>query len=127
MIPAVNSRKWLVVFIIYAAAIFAAFFVTRVLRDNHSLNRSVSGILILSVFTSLVPSIGGYMGKRVFFIIYTISVVLGLLFALYTVLANIAPGWDDLTSIIGYLFIVAIGFIVAANAELIRMFLNNRQ
>jgi hypothetical protein len=127
MLPDKNSRKWFLLFLIYAVVIFLAFLATKLRLGDGALNRGLKGILIISVFTSLVPCIGGYMGKRIFFTCYTISVIIGLAYSVYAVFADIAPGWSELTSIIGYLFIVGIGFIVAANAELISFFLKNRK
>lgn len=127
MLPDKNSRKWFILFLIYAIVIFLAFLATKLRLGDGALNRGLRGILIISVFTSLVPCIGGYMGKRIFFIVYTISVVIGLAYSLYAVFADIAPGWSELTSVIGYLFVVGIGFIVAANAELINYFVQNRK
>jgi hypothetical protein len=46
---------------------------------------------------------------------------------LYVVLGDITPGWGDLTSMIGYLFIVIIGAILSALAEIIIYFVKRKQ
>lgn len=127
MLPARYSRKWFLLFIIYAAVIFAVFYLTKRYLGVAAANRRAGGVLVLAILTSMIPCIGGYMGKRIFFTLFSVSVVVGLAYALYAVFADIAPGWAELTSIIGYMFIVGIGFIVAANAELISYFLRNRK
>lgn len=127
MLPAPNSKKWFIIFLIYTAIIFIVFFATKLYLGVDGIVQDSRGILMLALITSLISGIGGYMGKRIFFVIFSISVFIGLIYALYAVFADLAPGWAELTSIVGYMFIVGVGFIIAANAELINYFLKNRK
>ncbi len=127
MIPERHSKKWFILFIVYTSLVLVVFLFSKILLGGDALRRGIQGILLLSIGSSLLPCIGGYLGKRIFFIVYTFSVIVGMIYALYTIIADTSPGWGDLTSIIGYLFIIGIGFIVAANAELANYFIQKRR
>ena len=45
----------------------------------------------------------------------------------YVVLGNTAPGWGDLTSIVGYLFMVGVGAIVGLVTELVLYFIKKNK
>jgi hypothetical protein len=120
MIPQKKSSRWLVVFLIYTMVIFISLLSTRLLLGSEIVPRNIWGFVILSTGSALIPSLGGFLGKRIFFLIYTIASIIGILYMFYVVIGNTAPGWEDLTSIIGYLFIVVIGFVLAIVSELIR-------
>lgn len=44
----------------------------------------------------------------------------------YVVLGNTSPGWSDLTSIIGYISIVAFGGILALITEILSYFIKRK-
>lgn len=127
MIPEKKSKNWLIIFIFYMLIVFLALLVTRLLIGHGVVTGGIQGILVLSLCSALIPCIGGYFGKQIFFIFFSISVVIGILYAFYSIIANIAPGWGDLTSLFGYVFIIAIGLIVALNAELILLYNKNKR
>lgn len=119
MFPVKKSKNWIIIFIIYTVIIAAALIITRIIIASEDLSGSIPGMLILAVCSSILPSIAGYFGKYIFFYIYSLSVLLGILYAFYVAIGDVAPGWGTLTSIIGYLFIVVIGLVVALIAETI--------
>lgn len=119
MIPVKKSKSWLIVFIIYTIIIFAALIATRILITSDYLVDSIPGLLLLSLCSALLPSIAGYFGKHIFFIIYSLAAIIGIIYAFYVAIGDIAPGWGTLTSIIGYLFILFFGIVVAFIGETI--------
>lgn len=126
MIPIRSSSKWIGVYIIYAALIFIGFFVTRIKLGDELFSSNTFRLFIISLGSALIPCIGGFLGKRLFFIIYTISAIIGVLYMFYVIFGNTAPGWGDLTSLIGYLFLLCIGTIVGFIAEIVSFFINKK-
>ncbi|MFT4146939.1 MAG: hypothetical protein QM644_21065 [Mobilitalea sp.] len=123
MVPEKKSSRWWIICILYFIVIFAALLVSRLLITNDYIMGSIPGILVISLCSALPPSIAGYFEKKIFFILFSISILLGLIYAFYVALGDIAPGWGTLTSIIGYLFFVGIGLIVALIAETLSLLL----
>ena len=124
MIPSKKYKKWILIFLIYVIVVFLSFLITRLVLGSDVSGRYLLGLMIMSMSSAFIPCIAGFLGKLVFFIVDTIFIVLGILYMLYVVLGNTAPGWGDLTSIIGYLFIVLFGVIIAAVAEIISYFVS---
>jgi hypothetical protein len=91
------------------------------------LGRYIFGLLIISTGSALIPCIGGFLGKRVFFLIYTFCTISGILYMFYVVLGNTAPGWGDLTSIVGLLFMVSVGAALGIVIEVIVYFVKRKQ
>lgn len=127
MLPLKKSSKWIGFFILYTIVIFIGLISTRFILGSEIFGRYILGLLIISMVSALIPCIGGYLGKRIFFIVYTLSALVGILYMFYVVLGNTAPGWGDLTSIVGYLFIVAIGIVLALVTEVIYYFTKAKQ
>ena len=119
MLPSKKSKHWIGVFILYALVIFIGFIATRHILGSKIFGSYMFNLLGLSIFSALIPCIAGYLGKRLFFIIYTFCVIAGILYMFYVVLANIAPGWGELTSIVSFLFMVLVGVVLALVTEII--------
>lgn len=124
MIPTKKSSKWIWVFLLYTIVIFIGLLATRVILGSEILDRYIFSLLIISIGSALIPSIGGFLGNRNFFIVYSLSAILGIFYMFYVVLGNASPGWGDLTSIIGYLFIIGVGTVLALVTEVVRYFVN---
>lgn len=84
---------------------------------NEVFLRNIVGMVLLSFSTASLPCIAGYFGKRLFFLIYSLAVLLGIFYIYYVIISDISPGWSDLTSIIGYLFIIGVGTLTAFITE----------
>ena len=69
MMPPKKSNQWIGVFILYTVVIFIGLLTTRVLFGSDILDRSIISLLIISIVSALIPSIGGFLGKRIFFVI----------------------------------------------------------
>lgn len=122
MIPQKKSNQWIGVFILYIIVIFISLLTTRVMLGSEILGRNIFGLFIISTISALLPIIGGFLGKRIFFNVYTFSNILGIFYMFYVVIGNASPGWSDLTSIVGYIYIVTVGAILALLTEVISYF-----
>jgi hypothetical protein len=127
MIPLKKSNNWVGVFIFYSLVIFIGLLTSRFVLGSEFFVRYILAMLLIAMVSALIPCIGGFLGKRIFFIIYTLSVIVGILYMFYVVLGNTSPGWGDLTSIIGYLFIVVVGAVLALLTEVIIYFVKPKQ
>ena len=127
MIPLKKSNNWIGVFIFYALVIFIGLLTSRFVLGSEFFVRYILAMLLIAMVSALIPCIGGFLGKRIFFIIYTLSAILGILYMFYVVLGNTSPGWGDLTSIVGYLFIVGVGAVLALVTEVIIYFVKPKQ
>jgi len=116
-----DLKKWCIIFILYTAIVFTVLLVSRFLIGGNTKVNNVFGLFILSLGSAFLPCIGGYFEKFTFVSVYSLSVIVGLIYALYVAVKDIAPGWGDLTSIIGYLVIVVIGIIIGCVAEIVYM------
>ncbi len=129
MPPAERSRFWLGIFVIYTMLIMLALLVTRALMGSDIFFRYVLFMLIISVIAAVFPSIGGYLGKKMFFVILTIAVAVGIIYMFHVVLGNAEPGWGDLASIVGFILIIGVGagFGLAAEAGIYLIRQQNRK
>ena len=127
MIPLKKSNNWIGVFIFYTLVIFIGLLTSRFVLGSEFFVRYILAMLLIAIVSALIPCIGGFLGKRIFFIIYTLSAIVGILYMFYVVLGNTAPGWGDLTSIVGYLFIVGVGAVLAVVTEVIIYFVKTKQ
>ena len=119
MLPAKKSKKWVLVSSIYFIIIFISLLATRIILGNFELNRGILGMFLLALISTIPAFISGYLDKRLFFYIYSLSLIVGIVYAFYVVIADVAPGWGDLTSMIGYMFMVVTGMVIAFFAETI--------
>lgn len=119
MLPIKRSNKWIVVCVIYTLLVFASFIINRILIQTFSLTNETIRLLLFSVIIAIPPCLAGYFGQQLFFYIYSIFTFLGIVYMMYIVYAKVSPGWEDLTSIISFITIVLIGFIVAFITQLI--------
>jgi hypothetical protein len=122
MLPAKRSNTWIVVCIIYTLFVLASFVINRILIQTLSLTNEMLRLLIFSAIVAALPCLAGYFGQQLFFYIYSIFTLAAIVYMMYIVYANAAPGWEDLTSIISFITIVLIGGIVAFVAQLIYYF-----
>ena len=127
MLPLKKSNQWFWIFIIYTIAIFVGLIATRFILGSEIFVKYILSMLLISMVSAIIPCIAGYLGRRIFFIIYTISAMVGILYMFYVVLGNTSPGWGDLTSIVGYLFIVVVGVGLGLISEVINYFVKRRQ
>lgn len=125
-----KSKKYIqtfMIFIFYTIAIWLSFFITRVMLGSEVYGGYMISVIVISMVSALIPSIGRFIGRRKLFIVSTLSILAGILYMFYVVIGNTTPGWGDLTSIVGYLFIVGFGFVLALLVEVISYFVKIKQ
>ena len=120
-------KNWSVIYVIYAFVLLISFTTDRmILRTSLSI-RNIVGLLILSMILSIIPCVGGYLGKRIIFMIYTIFAFCGIVYSLYIALTNITPGWSDLISFLSSVYIIAIGTVISFIGEIVGYFMKRRK
>jgi len=122
MLPNKKSNKWFNVFLIYAVIVFLSFIATRLILGSNLDGRMLIVFAIVGFVSALLPSLAGYYGKMLFFMIYTSANLIGLLYMIKLVLMDGATGWADLTSIVVYIYLLPVGAILALLAEIIAYF-----
>ncbi|WBL45462.1 hypothetical protein LOR37_12215 [Clostridium estertheticum] len=121
-----GTKQWIIIFVFYTIIVFLSLLTTRVMLASELLVRPILGLLIVSVVSGLIPCIGGFLGKWIFFIIYTLCTIVAIIYMFYIVMVNTSPGWGDLTSIIGYLFIIIVGTVLALVTEVLSYFIKTK-
>jgi hypothetical protein len=123
--PTKKSNLWIGVFILYTILVLISLIVTRVILTSELTGNFIARLLLISLVLALLPCIAGYFGKRIFFIVYTISILLGIIYMFYIVIADRSPGWGDLASMIGFIFIIGFGTAIALVAEVVKAIITN--
>lgn len=119
MIPEKKSKSWYFIILCYTIIIFIGIIITRfMVGTTLSLTMALS-TLILSLISALVPCLAGFWGRHVFYSVFACINLIALLYMFYIVISDATPGWGDLTSIIGYLFILVVGFGIALISDII--------
>lgn len=122
MLPEKKSNQWIKVLLIYTGIVFAGLMVTRFLLGTALDARLYVNFFLLSLGSAAIPVIAGYFGKDLFFKIYagTNLIALGYMFVL--ILNNGAAGWEDLISIVVYVYLLPVGAVLGILAEVIKYF-----
>lgn len=102
MIPSKHSKKWTWVFGGSFIVIFAIVLICQLIITSRFTLNLLLGAAAISLLCSLVLCFGGFLGGRLFFLISALGTALGLLYMLYISIFNVAAGWGDLVSIIGF-------------------------
>lgn len=119
MLPSKKSKSWFLTYVIFAILVFIVLNITRIILGNFALDSTLFRFALLSLLIAVPILISGYFFKRIFLLIYTLSVVIGIIYAFYIVIGDVSPGWGDLTSMIGFLFIIVIGLFTGIIVETI--------
>jgi hypothetical protein len=127
MVPNKKSKKWFAVLILYFLVVFVSMILSRIIVGTQITVNVVISMVILSLISAVVPSVAGFMGRHIFYSIFTSINLLALVYLFYIVITDRSPGWSDLTSIISYLMVVAIGFVVAVVIDLIFLIRSRKQ
>lgn len=127
MIPEKKSKKWFQVFISYFLILIIALILSRFLVGTPILINIIVSLVILALFSAIIPCIGGFWGRRIFFYIYTLINFFAILYMMFIVVTDASPGWNDITSMIVYLFITILGLIVAFIIDFIYFLISRRR
>ena len=73
MIPSKKSKKWIGVFIFYTIVVFISLLVTRLILVSEIVGNYIFAMLLISMGSALIPCIGGFLGRQMFFKVYTFS------------------------------------------------------
>jgi len=126
-IPAKFSRRWWLIFVAYFVIILAFLLLTENLLDIGFTGTSFLARVILAIISAFIVCLGGFLGGRFYFLICSLGLLIGIIYMLYVVIANTAPGWGDLTSMVGYLFCLAISIVIGLLTELVLLSLRRKK
>lgn len=123
-LPEKYDRKWFVILGVMFIFTLALFIIFKLIIQSDISGRNIVSFTILSALMSLVITMGGYLGYKVYFGISTVSHAVGLLYMFYIAIAQPVLGWTDLVAIMAYMFIIGTGIlggiVVQALVRLIR-------
>lgn len=122
MLPKKRNSKWIVVYLAYAAIVFAGLLATRLILKTVIDDRLVIALALLSFGSALLPSLAGFFGKSMFFKIYVGCNLFALTYMFVLITSGRAPGWADLTSIVVYVYLLPVAVVLGILAEVIFYF-----
>lgn len=117
-LPLKYSKKWLWILIAYWVVLFGGFIITRILLDTQLTSTILSAFALLAFISALIPCFGGFLGGRLYFMVSALFSVIALLYMLFVILGHSSPGWEDLTSVVSYLFISIVGALSGLISEI---------
>ena len=122
-LPAKKSRKWFYISLsLFLMTFISLIIVSQMLSINIELE-NIGGFILLSFFTAITISIGGYIGADVYFVIAFVFYILGLIYMFYVSITKTAEGWSDLVSIISFLVTVELGVFLGIVGQVLRFIL----
>lgn len=122
-LPAKQSKKWLYILLsLFLMTFISLIIVSQILSINIELE-NIGGFKLLSFFTAITISIGGYIGADVYFVISFVFYILGLIYMFYVSITKTAEGWSDLVSIISFLVTVGLGVFLGIVGQVLRFIL----
>lgn len=117
--PAKFSRRWARVWAVYFAVILAFLFLSQLILRADFSGSSVWSLIMMAVFSAFITCLGGFLGGRFYFLICSLGIFFGIIYLMYTAIANPSLGWGDLTSIIGFLLWLVVSLVIGILAELV--------
>lgn len=120
IIPERTTKSLLIIMGYYAAILYALLLLCHAILRNAFTAQSLVALATLAVMAAVIAGIGFWLRGKLFFMIFSAGLAAGLLYMFYVVIFNSSPGWSDLTSIIGFIFIAVAGLVGGLAAELIR-------
>lgn len=122
MLPEKKSKKWLNVLLIYTGIVFVGLMITRFLLGTALDARLILNFFLLALGSAMIPVGAGYFGKSLFFNIYASANFIALAYMFVLIVNNRAPGWEDLISIVVYVYLLPVGAILGVIAEVVQYF-----
>lgn len=121
-IPLKYSRKWGTILVVYFLALFNLFIISQIMLKSSFSTESLINIALLTFLSALIACAGGFFGGKKFFAIYTVGLILGLMYMFYIAIFDVSPGWADLTSVISYMFFAVAGLVLGIVTEVVLWF-----
>jgi hypothetical protein len=120
LLPDRSTRSLLRILGYYSTILYAVLLLAHAILRSQFTGRSIFGLASLAFVSALVAGLGFWLEGRLFFMVFSSSLIAGTLYILYVVITNATPGWGELTSLVGFMLICASGIIVGLAAEFVR-------
>lgn len=112
------SPKWLKTMGVIAGGNLVLLLLSRlILGSNLSVNNYLAYIG-LSAVIGLISGIGSF-GFPTFFFTFVFFDICGIIYAYFIIFANKSSGWEDLTSMAGFMVTLILGFALAVVSEIV--------
>lgn len=108
-LPARFSFLWGWILACYSVFAFTFLILSQLILYTGLTARSYISFLLIAVSSALIVCLGGFLGAKIYFILTSLSAFIGIVYMMYIAIFNVSPGWGDITSIIGFVFCLAIG------------------
>ncbi len=116
-LPVQRSRRWFLWMVYYGVLLTLLLWLNRfVVLDRHFSFQIALNFLVLSFALSIVVNGFGWLGARWIWWITTVGTVAGLMIMFYYVSKDM-NGWEDLSSLLGFMESVVFGFGLGLLAE----------
>ncbi len=117
-LPLKNSKNWLWVFLVYWLLVYGGFIITRLVLDTQLTPSILTAFAILALISAFIPCLVGFLGGQMFFLVNAFFSGIGIIYMFVVILKNMSPGWEDLTSVLSYIFVSLIGIIIGIIAQI---------
>ncbi len=117
-LPAKGSSRWINVLAIVFIANIAALFISRALIGQTTTTANMAAFVGLSLGIAIVSCLG-YFGFEVFSLLVLAGNLMGIIYLFFIILTNASQGWNDLTSLIGLFYFVAMGVVFGIMMQVI--------
>ncbi len=109
-LPVKGSSKWVYVLGLVFIFNLATLLISRTLLGQAMTIQNTGAFIGISFLVGLIACIG-YFGLEVFSLMVLAGNLMGIVYLFYIILFNASPGWNDLTSLIGLLYFIAMGVV----------------
>ncbi len=104
------SPLWLVVLIVYSLIIYLSVILSQVIAGTTMSPVAHIGFAIISFIIAITVCIGGFLGRKIYFRIFSLGILIGIIYMLFTVIFKYTKGWSDIVSVLNFITVVAISF-----------------
>lgn len=119
------SPKWLKTMGTVAGANLVLLLLSRVIIGSSLSLNNYLAFIGLSLGIGLVSGIGAF-GLPTFFFTFVFFDIMALVYAYFIIFANKSSGWEDLTSMAGFMVTLILGFALAVVTELFSRWRNRK-
>lgn len=121
-LPEKRSNNWFYIF--FASWVLNLFLIilSRYLIDSNFELLGNLAFALVALFAALLASLG-YIGLKVFSYTFISFNLMAVVYMLFIAITNASDGWTDLTSIVGYMFFILLGVLVATSLQMIYYFI----
>ncbi len=116
-IPERNGRNLVKILGYYASLTYAVLLLCHAVFRGDFTPRSVAGLGVMAAVAAMTAGAAFWCDRKLCFAAYTLGLALGLMYMLYVLIFNAAPGWSDAASLLGFAAFAFLGLVAGVGAE----------